>query len=154
MSGILKFAAWPVVAVIALFMFGPSLMNQLDSGNVKKLKIGMLEIDMSEAESLSLSDPVVAAGLAGLSEKSIVSLLFAEPEIGYSQCANDGDSQVLEEEYGVPFRDLESRGFVTSSETSEGGEKCFGIDLTDDGTVARQFLLDLIAAQLGAATAK
>lgn len=146
----LKAALWPLVALVALFMFGEPIKDQFLAGNISRVKVGILELNMKQSELPSVSDINVASGLVDLPESGVVILLFTDQN-GFTQCSGNQDLESFDEETSLPLMDLESRGLVTLKEYNGEDGKCFDIELTDNGKTARRFVTDLIAAQLKSA---
>jgi len=148
----LKVVVWPFVALVALFLFYQPIKEQFLAGNITRVKVGILELNMKETDLPSVSDQSVATALLDLPETGVVTLLFAGKS-GYNQCAGDQDLQQFDEEFTAPFEDLERRGLVTLKETNDADGKCLFVEPTDRGLTARRFISDLIAAQLKTAKA-
>jgi hypothetical protein len=150
--GLAKVLAWPLIALIGIVYFAGPIKDQLIAGKIESLKIGSLELNLRESDIAEVPDRSLALALAGLSEAAIVSLLFAEPNVAYTQCQGHTDRGEFDEETIRPFKDLEVRGLGTAKQERSGtgadNDLCLTLDLTDQGARARTFVLDLISAQL------
>jgi hypothetical protein len=149
-AGLAKILAWPLIALVAIFIFAGPIKEQLQSGNISTIKLGAIELNMRDQDSNlpQLTSREVAKGLVGLSEGQVVALLDTKPESPYQQCMGDQPPTDFDREYVNPFKDLAKRGLANVTQTGEKAEKCLELSLTEQGKAARKFITDLIAAQL------
>lgn len=149
----LRHLAWPAVAVVGMLLFGGEVMSQFSAGNVSRVKVGLLELDMRASSLPQVVDRDVAEGLAGLPEPAVVALLFAEGG-GWTSCSGDMDPDAFREEAAASFDVLEARGLATvERRVDAGGEICIEMSVTRNGLIAHDFMMDLLSAQLSSASA-
>jgi hypothetical protein len=148
----MKGLAWPIVVLVAIFLFYKPVINQFEKGNISSVKAGLFELNMRTLPPVT--DSKVASGLSGLPENEVVTLLFsaANGNSGYTECMGDLTESQFDAKFTQPFNDLASRGLATVKQsTRDKGVKCVDISLTSQGTDARKFIINLIAAQLSTA---
>lgn len=151
--GLVRALAWPSIALIGIIIFASPLKNLLTAGNVESVKIGSLELNLRASDLPQLRDPELAGAIAGLPELAVVSLLFARSDLMYTECRFAGDdANTFDQETVQPFYELQSRGLANViEEESDNGDVCLNLALTDTGITAREFIIDLISAQLRSA---
>jgi len=158
-SGLIKSAAWPLIALLALVLFLSPIRNTLEaisrnSGDIDDVKLGGLELQIRQRD-LPSSSPEVATAIIGLNEREVVMLLMISPENGYDffKC---GQGIGFADEVQNPLMDLQKRNIVTfepknSSTDSNCPYELFA-HLTDNGKIARSFVVNLVTAQLKSAS--
>jgi hypothetical protein len=149
----LKYLAWPAVVVVAMLLFGGEVMSQFSAGNVSRVKVGLLELDMRASALPQVVDPEVAEGLAGLPEPALVALIFSQGS-GWISCSGEQDPDAFLAEAAESFDVLEARGLAVIERTRSAEDGiCLDMSVTRSGAVAYGFMMDLLSAQLSAASA-
>jgi hypothetical protein len=154
-TGLIRSLAWPLVAVLAIYLFYSPIEATLTtlserSSDIENIKLGSLELKIRTSE-LPKSSAAVAKSIAGLAEKEIVMLLEIMPA-GYGYCRNNPSDSSFDENYRAPLSDLKARKLIEIEEQPGKNEPNCDLELyatlTKQGESARSFIVDLVTAQL------
>lgn len=138
-----KVVIWPLVAIIALFLFRPQIAALLP--DVDELQVGSLSIKKSSKLGKSAS-PKVLTALADLPESSLNTLITRNLQV---TCFTP---PVIPEMVRADHARLIERGLLEEIRPAELPTACvglqnpvFGVRLTQLGDQARDFLLGVLA---------